>query len=115
MIEVKGAVEGNDMVLTGSKLKSKVGGEPLIMTSREWISRNNKARYLKTMANAADPKINKAATLLDKIAKNRAPYESIIVGHGSGASSRFGKIDETLGKLRNDDNAAKVDMILIRP
>jgi hypothetical protein len=110
VIEVKGSVE--DVVLTGSRLRSKVGGTRYVQNSRDWLATNSE-RYLDTLEDAADPQVQAAASRLGDIVDNQAPYESVIVGYGSGQGSRFGKVDEVLGTLYND--AEKVQMILIDP
>lgn len=111
VIEAKSAV--TDVVLNGKRLQSEVGGNYLLQTSRAWLRTNAASRYLTTMQNAANPLIQEAARRLNDINNGIGSYDTIIIGYGPGAASRFGKIDEALKILKQD--AEKVQMLLLDP
>lgn len=115
IVEVKGSVD--NIVLTGGRLRSKVGGTRMTQNTRNWISTNAETRYLDTLTDAADTKLQDAAAKIDEIIAG-GDYESIMFGYGPGADSRFGKIDDLLTELIStnpDVNAAEASIFLIPP
>lgn len=109
VVEVKGA--GDSVVLSGRRIYSTVGKSTFVQTSRAWLA-TNPERYLNTMRDAVDGNIRAAAQRLEGIVFASGPYESVIIGCGKRAASRFGKIDDALQTLSKD--VMKLQMVLIK-
>lgn len=98
--EVKGS--SGRLSMSNSRYTSKLDNRARTQPSFSWLDLKQD-RYLNTMRDASDAKINEAYTELKKVLdkNNPAPYEAIWLGYGQGGT-KFGKLDEAMVKLRSD-------------
>ncbi|MEM8530203.1 MAG: hypothetical protein AAGF95_05125 [Chloroflexota bacterium] len=74
----------------------------------DWLEQDNK-RYLTTMRNTNDPKIQRAATLLEGVVKGSDQYETIVFGSGKQPSYWGGDMKDVLDPLLSDSRITSVE------
>lgn len=105
VVEAKGTQSATP--LSGRRLRSTAGGQPVTQTSPPWLS-NNPDRYLPALRRS-NPR---AADALSDIINNRAPYDVLIVNSRPTGRGGYGtRLDEAVGNIRQGGQVGDVRIV----